>query len=240
MAQRAFYSSGDRTPPSSYECAYVCLVLRGGYVEETPFGVKSRAEGTAHFHSPGEITSGVIGREDTEVISVAAGHERYKSLGELPPNVELPSTGSGPIPWLIREVAARMETSDSNTPLLLEARSIELFCECALWLRHERPKAPAWLDCAKKMLEGDRSVREIALECGVHPASFARSFKQWEHCTPNDFRRRCRLQRARALLANRRLTIGEVAAIAGYSDQSHLSREFRRCLNMRPSQLLDR
>jgi len=47
-------------------------------------------------------------------------------------------------------------------------------------------------------------------------------------CSPSEFRRRQRVRRAADGLAGSRASIASVALSAGFSDQSHLTREFRR------------
>ena len=46
-----------------------------------------------------------------------------------------------------------------------------------------------------------------------------------------------RLERAQTLLADHRLSIAEIAQMAGFTDQSHLNRLFRRCFNLTPQEV---
>jgi AraC-like DNA-binding protein len=47
------------------------------------------------------------------------------------------------------------------------------------------------------------------------------------------------LHQARLLLSDPSLSLAQIAQLAGFSDQSHLTRLFRRCLHVTPKQLRD-
>jgi AraC family transcriptional regulator len=66
-----------------------------------------------------------------------------------------------------------------------------------------------------------------------------RSFRAFTGMTIGEFTRAQRLERARLLLTDPSLSLAQIAQLAGFSDQSHLTRLFRRCLNVTPKQLRD-
>ncbi len=76
--------------------------------------------------------------------------------------------------------------------------------------------------------------------CGLSPTYFHRLFREVFHETPADYRRRLRVARASDLLMGGLCTIGEAAALAGYSDPAYFSRMFRRTTGESPSRYLKR
>jgi len=127
---------------------------------------------------------------------------------------------------------------DHASPLLAEALCWELMAQVARSSRAPERRAPRWLQTSKDLLH-DRcnlkfGVSDIALEIGVHPVHFVRTFRQFFHCTPGEYLRRCRVERARSLLSNPQLSLTEAALESGYSDQSQLSKAFRRYFGMSP------
>jgi AraC-like DNA-binding protein len=48
----------------------------------------------------------------------------------------------------------------------------------------------------------------------------------------------CRVEQARILLQRRELTIGEIATLVGFNDQSHFTHHFRRITGVTPKQFL--
>ena len=52
--------------------------------------------------------------------------------------------------------------------------------------------------------------------------------------TPGEYLRRCRLERARRLMQRSAAPLAEIAAAAGFSDQSHFSNAFRKIFGVSP------
>ncbi len=70
----------------------------------------------------------------------------------------------------------------------------------------------------------------------VHPVHFAVVFRRFHGCSLGEYARRRRLTAARAKLADRQLSLSQVAYESGFADQSHLSRTFKRYTGMTPRQ----
>ena len=99
--------------------------------------------------------------------------------------------------------------------------------------------APAWLWTACDLLR-DRaheavSLGQVADAVGVHAIHVARVFRKFLRCTPGDYLRRARLERSAALLRDSRLALVDIAAAAGFADQSHLTRAFTRAFGIPPA-----
>jgi len=77
---------------------------------------------------------------------------------------------------------------------------------------------------------------ELAAVAGVSIHHFAREFKRSTGVTPHDYLTRKRVDRTREMLARTDWSLSEIAFAAGFSDQSHMTRHFRRLLGMTPGQ----
>lgn len=75
----------------------------------------------------------------------------------------------------------------------------------------------------------------LARETGVGRHQVIRDFQRVLHLTPGDYLGAVRLERAKGLIA-RGLPLAEVAHMAGFSDQSHFARAFRRVHGFTPSE----
>jgi AraC family transcriptional regulator len=120
---------------------------------------------------------------------------------------------------------------------VLEALCWELLSDTAgeaLW----SPARPSWLHRARALLRDlcGQPIRmtRIAQELGVHPVHLARAFRTTFRCTPGEYLARCRMSKALVLLRNSDLALAQIALTAGFCDQSHLSRSFRRHLGISP------
>ena len=97
---------------------------------------------------------------------------------------------------------------------------------------------PHWLTDARDYLHDPgeaRSLSEVAVAVGVHPATLARGFRKAYGCSVGAYLRRLRVARAARQLADTDAPLAEIALSAGFSDQSHFSNVFRRETGLSPS-----
>ena len=90
------------------------------------------------------------------------------------------------------------------------------------------------IDFVQANLGGDFGLTELAENVGMSPFYFCRLFKQSTGLSPHQFVIRERIEHARQLLKEHRLSIAEIAATLGFSDQSHFSRAFRKLAGTTP------
>jgi AraC-like DNA-binding protein len=83
----------------------------------------------------------------------------------------------------------------------------------------------------------DFSLAELAAQAQLSRGYFAQAFRQLTGDAPHQYLLQVRLSHARQLLAqnNPALSLGEIAASCGFSDQAHLSRHFRRFFGTTPA-----
>lgn len=80
-------------------------------------------------------------------------------------------------------------------------------------------------------------VDELARIAGLPALQFSRAFRREHARTPYAFVLEIRIDHAKALLGSG-AAIAEVAADAGFADQSHFTRHFRRRTGMTPREFL--
>ncbi|NTU80047.1 MAG: AraC family transcriptional regulator [Chloroflexales bacterium] len=78
------------------------------------------------------------------------------------------------------------------------------------------------------------SLRELGALVGLHPAYLNRSFRQTVGLPPHAYQLHLRIDHAKALLAAG-ADIADVAVASGFTDQSHLTRQFRRQQGLTPA-----
>lgn len=87
--------------------------------------------------------------------------------------------------------------------------------------------------------EHEMSLAELARVAGLSPFHFAREFKRATGAAPHQYLIRVRVERAKSLLADRRLPLAEVSLRAGFGSQSHFTRLFRRVTGETPKAYRD-
>jgi len=141
-------------------------------------------------------------------------------------------------PKIQREVLA----SDSASDLVLQGLMFELVGELA---RRNEPKlspdAPPWLKRAREMLHDlwnqNVSIEQIASTVGVHPSHLNRVFRLHMRQTPGEYLRRVRMERSTREVLVSDLPLKAIASRAGFADQAHFTREFRRHHGVSPTEM---
>lgn len=96
----------------------------------------------------------------------------------------------------------------------------ELIAEIQFWLRTN--------------LTSELTLTEIAKQFGMSQRSFTRRFKAATGVRATQYWQQLRIETAKELLASSNLTIQEIADQVGYQDQGHLTRLFKKDLNLTP------
>lgn len=131
--------------------------------------------------------------------------------------------------------------SDSASSLAIEGLTLELLAEISR--KQPRPqelRLPKWLGLTKDLLQAHFAeplrLESIAEAVGVHPVHLAREFRKHFGCTVGDYVRHLRLIYASTQLSESNKTLATIATDAGFADQSHFCRSFKRITHMTPSE----
>ena len=89
-------------------------------------------------------------------------------------------------------------------------------------------------DFIDDFLASDVQLSDLAALTGLSPAVFAKQFKRSTGLPPHRYLIQRRVERAKALLKDRRLSVAEVAQTVGFFDQSHLVRHFKGWVGVTP------
>jgi AraC family transcriptional regulator len=83
-------------------------------------------------------------------------------------------------------------------------------------------------------LGNELTIDRLAGLVNMSPFHFARCFKQTTGLTPHQFVTRERIEHAKAMLAQGRRPIGDIALAVGFSSQSHFADVYRRVTGTSP------
>jgi AraC family transcriptional regulator len=143
---------------------------------------------------------------------------------------------------LARRLSAEIRFPDSATPLAIEGLGCEILAaasrEVVRTAGSGRSPSPIWL---RRVLDRVHStylerltLRDLATVASVHPAHLAREFRHHYRVSLPTYVRRLRLDWAADRLMRSDLSIAEIAAAAGFADQSHFTRAFHHELGLPP------
>jgi AraC family transcriptional regulator len=189
------------------------------------------AEHGAHFGSDG---ARIVIVKATSPSSLVAEH--FDRL------VRLVGCGFSRIAW---QLAAELRALDAMAPLAAEGLALELLV-AATRMAADPPSekhAPRWLTQAEELLRTrtGECVRlgELALAVGVHPIHLARTFRARHGVSVGEYGRRVRIEWAAAEIARGEASLAAVATEAGFADQSHFTRLFKRYVGTTPARFRD-
>jgi AraC family transcriptional regulator len=228
-------------PRHANDRATLVTVLRGDYVETVGGRTRAHPPGTLIVRRPREVHSNTIGRKGAQCLLIELTADRFESLRDHTALFEetraiAPGPAWGPALRAAREIAS----PDAATPLALEAHALEILAQAARGgARSAVRDAPSWLERVRGALEAQEGetwpgLSDLARMVGLHPVYVARAFRARYGSSIGDYARRRRLARACERLADSEMTLSEIAAWAGFHDQSHFSRVFRRATGWTP------
>jgi len=218
----------------------VSVILAGGY-DSVIGGVDKRCGAeTVVMTPPAEPHHNVFLPGPTQMLVVELG----EGLDELPPDSarvldrpdSFPSPGAA---QLASRTALEVEHPDRFAPLSCAGLALELLA-VALRLRESSERSPPrWLFRARDLLHESSdeatSVSALALAAGVERTRLIRAFRRHFRTTPAAYLRKLRVERAARLLVETADPIAEIAVAAGFADQSHLNRVFKRSMGCTPA-----
>jgi AraC family transcriptional regulator len=91
------------------------------------------------------------------------------------------------------------------------------------------------IEAMEANIDKELRLSALAREAGMSVSHFIRGFRQSTGKSPHQFLLHRRVEKARALMRDPRMSLTEVAIASGFADQHHLARVFRRITNVTPS-----
>ncbi len=235
------YSPGYQTPKHTHKQALFCFVLDGCYTET--YGKKTREcrSSTLLFHPPEELHAERFHETGGRSFIVELAPAWLSLMQEQLPAVEDSSDfHGGPFELMGRKLYREFSNADEASPLIIEGMMMEMLGE-ALRFSATRPgrSSPRWLQQARELLHArfaeNLTLADVARDVGVHPVHLAQTFHKTYQETVGDYVRKLRIEYACHELATSSRPIVDIALAAGFCDQSHFTRTFKRSIGAAPS-----
>lgn len=139
-----------------------------------------------------------------------------------------------------RRLGREVREPDDVSPLAMQAVVLDMFAKAArLDVAQRRAAAPPeWLsrltDLVHDRFRERLTIRDLAAEAGVHPSHLASVFREHHNMPVGEYIRRLKLDWAADRLLASSQPLGRIALAAGFADQSHFTRAFKKRMGMTP------
>jgi AraC family transcriptional regulator len=228
--RRVIDRSHARVPEHAHDWPVVSLFVLGSYVNETEIGERFIAGPSAVFYRAGaghRNATAAVGFEQIEI----EFDPSWLGRRLLPPLPVMVWVG-GRVGREARHLAHACEVEASEN--LLRA-ALQRFLEGAS--RQPEREPASWIGSMTRRLSEDTTLRvsDLALEARRHPSWVGEAYR---HATGEGLQEtaaRFRVERAARLLRESDQPLSAIAFEAGFCDQSHMNRTFRRVLGRSPT-----
>lgn len=226
-------------PRHSHEHTYFCLLLAGGYAEEIAGRSVPQRPMTVAFHPAGIEHRDEVGEGGARFFGVEVGTrwiERLREEAKAP--LDFATLGAGDGVWLSARLHRELWRREESSPLVIEGLVLELLAAVCRELRPLGRRPPGWVARIEELLrEGFReswTLDGLAAEAGVHPVHLSRAFRRFHGRTPGEYLLDLRVRHVCERLADPDIPLADLALEAGFADQSHCTRVFKRLTGTTP------
>jgi AraC family transcriptional regulator len=240
LGEKAF-GPDTRLPDHEHALAHFYLVLCGACVDRHGRSSDHCAPATLMFHPAGARHSCDYRGSGARTFSLHLGEpwlERVREHAGLPDR-SVRIQGGVPV-WLATRLYDELREVDSALSLVIEGLALQLlgevFCDPPAPLERHSPR---WPRRVRELLHARFAERltldEIARAVGIHPDRLCHGFREQYGCSVGEYVRRLRVEFACGQLARSDIPLVEIALAAGFADQSHFSKIFKRRMGISPA-----
>jgi AraC family transcriptional regulator len=229
---------GKDVPNHIHEAGYFSVLLEGSYFETAPDFTIAYEPYSLVFHAAGTEHSDTIGPRGCRMFFVemlAPWTDVIKQLGKPP--IQLFELHGGEPLWLVLRLHREFLFRDPEAGTTIESLLHELCCHAAL-VTEDDASEPAWIasveDLLRSRFRSHPMITEIADQIGVHPGHLCKAFRRFRGRSLGDCIRGLRVQFVCRRLIESKDPLDEIALEAGFTDQSHMTRIFKRLTGYSP------
>jgi AraC-like DNA-binding protein len=222
-------------PDHSHDWPILSLYLVGTHSKVHELGEDRLSGPAAVLHAAGARHANVIGDVGVEQIDIEFDPAWLGRKGIAARIEHVRCWNEGPVARAARALAAEWWRRDRAEVELRSATAAFL----RLALGAVPVRRPAWVAQVSRALadESPPSTIDLARRLGLHPGWLAQAYCAATGEGVQETVRRHRVERALALVCEAGESQAQVAIAAGFCDQSHMIRSFRRVLGRTPAQL---
>lgn len=225
-------------PPHSREAGHFSLLLEGTYVEHSGAITIAYKPLTVAFLPPATPHADTIGEGGCRFFIVEVQQRWMDAIRTYGVVDRLAELHGGDATWLGMRLYNEYREREATSALVVESLLYEL-CSHIPGMQNDDTAEPAWLRHVLATIQRHFTERlelaALASDVSVHPTHLARAFRRRCGRPVGDYVADLRIQHVCRRLCDSKASLGEIAADAGFSDQSHLTRVFKSLTGITPA-----
>ena len=235
----AWFPPNSRIEPHTHEHATFAVMLNGSFDLAFPQKTFSCTPSSIAVEPAGESHANYIGAGGAEVLVLQPEPDEIELWRPFAPLFERVNyLRHGGITGLATRLASEIRYPDAFSTLAMESLLLEMLVAASRIRPEARQALPPWLGRIQEMLHEEPAnalnVTALARSAEVHPAYLSRAFRRFFHCSLGEYARRLRLEWTADRLIRGEQPIAALAMEAGFADQSHFTRCFKRHYHTTP------
>jgi len=232
------YPTDYQTPEHSHDLPQLCLVRKGIFAEVydgknrevSPLSLITRPAGESHaqrFHE-----------SEVHCLIVEVEPGWLERIREHHVSLDHPAAFHGGLSvWLATRLYQEFQLADEASSVAIEGLTLEVMAELSRHpVKTSGRKPPKWLMQTRELLHAhfyeSLTLDGIASSVGTHPVHLARMFRRYHNCTIGEYVRKLRIEFACREMSTADCELALIASRAGFYDQSHFSRTFKRMMGI--------
>ena len=238
------YGRATRWAPHTHFRAFFGLLLSGRYFESMPGRALEYQPLDLGFHPEATRHTDRIADDGTRFLLVEIDPPWMGRLAECTPGVTLePRMCGARSAALAVRLYREYRSGAPATSGTIEGIVLEMLADLRPAGPPDGRPQPRWLPTVLEMIRSERpaglSLGRIAREVRLHPVYLSRSFRQRTGRSVSECLIDARIRFAARKLASPDAPLAEIALDAGFADQSHFTKVFRRETGMTPGAFRD-
>jgi len=235
----AGYTPNIEVPWHYHENAYFFYHLRGRLDEVNKKKTVTCTSGTLLFHHWQDPHYDKHFSEDASFFHIEIENEWFSRQHLKPSILEGSMQLDNPVlKPIFQKIHKEIKLNDSTTQISVDGLLLQSIAEITRFVQTEKSIVPDWVKKVREILNDsnpDRiTLQVLSSETGIHPVHLSKEFPKYFNTGFGQYIRAVRIEKATKLLANKNLSLSEIAFLCGFSDQSHFIRCFKESVGTTP------
>jgi AraC family transcriptional regulator len=231
----------DEVPRHTHEDAHFLLIIDGLYITSARNVSQRCSSRTLIFNPSGTTHRDRFQTRGARFLTVSINSDALTRPAGSADLIDHPvGFFGGEVSWLGLKLYKEFRKPDEMSAVVMEGLALELLGRALRSCRKPDASSPRTLKLARQLMH-DRfseplTVGEIASSVGSHPVYLVRAFREHYGLTVGEYLRKLRVEFACRQISGTEALLSRIAADAGFYDQSHFTRTFKRLTGMTPTE----